>query len=148
MKQLFTILLLLTTVALMAQPTNPYVKWEATAEKTALHTYTLTLTAEIAEHWYVYSQNLENDEGPIATAVTVERPWKAAETSLERGEKVEGYDELFGMNITKYKKRLIIQKTITTKENTTNIKGFITFMSCDDHQCLPPTDVDFEVLLP
>lgn len=147
MNWLFTILLLLSTTALMAQPSNPHVTWKAAAKKTAPNTYTLTLSADIAEHWYVYSQYLESDDGPIPTKVVLEEgsPWEATEDPQESGEKVQGYDELFGMNITKYKHRLTIQQTVTASAPPTTIKGYVTFMSCDNHQCLPPTDVPFEV---
>lgn len=140
-------LLLLTSTALVAQPSNPHVTWKASAKKTAPNTYTLTLSATIAEHWYVYSQYLESDEGPIPTQVVLEdnSPWKTTEAPQESGEQIKGYDELFGMTITKYKHRLVIQQTLTTQQVPTTIKGYITFMSCDDHQCLPPTDVPFEV---
>lgn len=143
-------LLLLTSTALVAQPSNPHVTWKATAKKTATNTYTLTLSADIAEHWYVYSQYLESEDGPIPTEVVLEEgsPWKATEDAKESGEQIKGYDELFGMNITKYKHRFVITQTLTTQEEATSIKGYITFMSCDDHQCLPPTDVPFEVSLP
>lgn len=142
-------LLLLTSSALMAQPSNPHVTWKANAKKIAPRTYLLTLTADIADHWYVYSQTLESDDGPIATALVLDEKgaWKTTKESKEYGDRVQGYDELFGMNITKYKHRLVIEKTITTDQNPTTINGHILFMSCDDHQCLPPTTVDFEVKL-
>lgn len=142
-------LLLLTSSALMAQPSNPHVTWKASAKKITPHTYALTLTADIADHWYVYSQNLRNDDGPIATAVVLDEKgaWKATKENKEDGDRIRGYDELFGMNITKYKHHMVIEQTITTDQNPTAIKGYITFMSCNDHQCLPPTDVAFEVKL-
>lgn len=146
----FFALLFMASTALYAQPSNPHVKWTATSKKIGKNTYQLTFTADINPGWYVYSQYLESEDGPIATAVVFEETtdqWELPSPAKESGNVIKGYDELFGMNITKYKKQLVIRQVILVQPDQKIIKGYITFMSCNDEQCLPPTDVPFEVRL-
>jgi len=127
---------------------NDKVSWSFDSKKTGSKEYTVTFKGEVKEGWYIYSQYLESDDGPVRTQLVIEnnsaiRPEGKPE---EAGTKVEGYDELFGMNIIKYKKSITISQKLVVEEPTT-ITGYITFMSCDDSQCLPPVDVPFEIKL-
>lgn len=146
MSWLFALLLFNAT---SAQLDNPNVSWTAKAKRTAPHTYTLTLKANIKAGWYVYSQHSESDQGPIPTAIVLEKdsPWTVEAPAEESGDAVRGHDPFFGVTITKYKRQLVIRQTLKRTTKAKTIKGYVTFMSCDNHRCLPPTDVSFEVRL-
>ena len=146
MQYLFSILLL--TLATLSFGQNNTVSWKFSAEKVGTNEYTIHLDATVKDGWYVYSQYLESDDGPVRTSITFEgnSAIKPEGTPTEEGNKIKGYDNLFGMNITKYKKHLKISQTIKTEKATT-LKGYVTFMTCNDEQCLPPTDVPFELEL-
>lgn len=128
--------------------TNDKVSWSFDSKKTGNKEYTITFKGIVKDGWYIYSQYLESDDGPVRTQLVIEnnpsiRPEGKPE---ETGTKVEGYDELFGMNIAKFKKSITITQKLTVDEPTT-ISGYITFMTCDNTQCLPPVDVPFEITL-
>jgi len=147
MKYLFSILFITLTTLSFAQ-TNDIVSWTFESKKTAPNEYVVTMKATINEGWYIYSQYLESDEGPIRTQIILEEneginlEGKATET----GHKVSGFDDMFDMNIVKYKKQLLITQKVSAQKSE-KFKGYITFMSCNDEQCLPPSDVPFEITL-
>lgn len=146
MKQLLTFFIFLITYSSYAQNSN--VSWSFDSKKTGTDEYTIHLKATIQPGWYVYSQYLESDDGPIRTAVVLEENTSISldGKATEEGSKMDGYDDMFGMNIIKYKKELVITQKIKTTTPTT-IKGYVTFMTCNDEMCLPPTDVPFELKL-
>jgi len=107
---------------------------------------TITYTATIEKGWYVYSQNLENDMGPIPTSINIEsEAIKTIGDIEEIGNKKEGYDELFEMNIIKYANSLVLVQKVERSAELKNIKGYIEFMTCDDARCLPPASIDFDI---
>ena len=139
---LWTLLALVLPAALAAQVLAP-VKWAFTVEQDAGKTY-LVHRATIAEGWTVYSQYLESDDGPVATAITYDDLGGATlrGTSAESGGKTTGFDDIFRMNVTKFKREYAIRQEVAGL-SAKPVSGYLTYMVCDKTQCLPPTDVDF-----
>lgn len=148
MKSFFTLFFCLLTLSAFCQ--NKEVNWKFKAKKTAPQTYIIRATATINEGWYVYSQYLESDKGPISTHWTFEKEpvIELVGDPVEEGKKVEGWDDLFDMNIVKYKNKMILEHIIKVPKGQRRVKGSITFMSCNDKQCMPPSDIMFDVKLP
>lgn len=133
--------LLLTSITFAQQ--NP-VKWSYETKKVADNTYDLVFTANISDGWYVYSQYLESDDGPIRTSFAYDEnaAVKLDGKNKEDGHKHEGYDDLFGMNILKFSgKPTFTQRVKITKPTT--LSGHLEFMTCDNERCLPPSEVAF-----
>jgi hypothetical protein len=55
----------------------------------------------------------------------------------EEGKKVEGYDEMFEMNVIKYASQVVFSQKIKA-EDLEVLEGSVRFMTCDDEKCLPP----------
>lgn len=130
-------------ITLSAQILNP-IKWSFDAKKISDTEYDLIATAKIDKGWYTYSQFLGND-GPVPTSLTFEKNGqlqivgKAEEVS---DHKKSGFDKIFDMNITKFSQEVkFIQRVKTT--GATEVKGKISYQTCDDEKCLPPMDADF-----
>ncbi|CAA6829534.1 MAG: Unknown protein [uncultured Aureispira sp.] len=147
MKYLFSILFVTFTTLSFAQ-TNNVVSWTFESKKTAPNEYTVVMKATVSNGWYIYSQYLESDDGPVPTQIVLEENEGIVleGKATEEGTKIAGFDDMFGMNITKYKKQLVITQKVKAKK-LEKFKGYITFMSCNDNQCLPPSDVPFEITL-
>lgn len=148
MKFALTAFALLFTASLFAQ-LNP-VKWTYSAVKTSDDHYDITFTATIEKGWYIYSQYLESEDGPIATSFTFNKNQAVEKLgkSTEDGHKKEGFDSMFSMNIVKYSDEVKFVQPIHTKGTVASVKGFLTYMTCDGEKCLPPKDVDFDIPLP
>lgn len=146
MKYLFAALFLSLSSLTYAQ--NNTVSWTFESEKTGDNEYTIYLNATVQEGWYVYSQYLESDDGPVRTEIVLDKNEALSldGKATEEGNKIEGFDALFEMNIIKFKKHLKIAQKVKITGSTT-LKGYLTFMTCNDEQCLPPSDVPFELKL-
>lgn len=150
MKRLSMTLLFLVGMlgALLAQKPVNYT-W--TVKALTDDTYEITFKTKIEEGWYTYSQYLESDLGPIPTSINFEtsnqkKIGKATETTSKSSNKVSGHDEMFDMNITKYKKDLTIKQKFQVTNPTQEVAGYLEYMTCNDSQCLPPTAVEFSFL--
>ena len=122
------------------------VKWSFTSKKVSDTEVDLIFEADIDDAWNVYSQHT-SDDGPVPTEITYEE-LDGAEligANIENGHKKEGYDKLFDVNVIKYlgDKNFTITQRVKLSDATEKIKGYLTYMTCDDSHCLPPTDVDF-----
>lgn len=124
------------------------VKWDMVVEKTGDNTFDLLLKANIQKGWYVYSQFLEGDDGPVPTTLywddndAVKIVGKAVE---ESDYKVSGFDKMFEMEVTKFKKAFTMRQTVTATDLTKPLTGAVEFMTCDDTRCLPPAEIPFKV---
>ncbi len=132
-----------------AQQYDP-VKWSFEAKSVSGDEYDLIYKAKIENGWYVYSQYLPSDEGPVATSVEYEgeKAFTTSGKSTEAGDKKSGYDAMFDMDVVKFKKDYTITQRIKVTDASKPITGYLTFMTCNDKMCLPPTDVDFTLKLP
>jgi thiol:disulfide interchange protein DsbD len=128
-----------------AQVLEP-VAWSFKSEKTAENNYDIIMTATIDDTWHLYAMDLP-EGGPVATSFTFESP---RDYSLE-GKPVAinqpevKFDNSFGMDIGMHSGTVEFRQKITVSKLPVTVSGFVTFMSCDDSQCLPPRDVEFSV---
>jgi len=136
------ILVLLLSNNIFAQIFNPVV-WQISSKQISDTEVELIFKADIDEHWHLYSQDIPMT--PPATTFNFEdtkayeRIGKVSETAS-----ISEYDENFDM-VLKYftNEATFIQRIKLLSSERVDINGFITFMSCDDTQCLPPTDKEF-----
>ncbi|MCC6280057.1 MAG: thioredoxin family protein [Saprospiraceae bacterium] len=148
MRLLFLPLLALSlATSLFAQ--NP-VKWSFAAKDAGNGQADLIFTAAIEEGWTTYSQFLESEDGPVPTSFTFEEGphFKLVGKAKESGEKFTKYDNVFGMNLTKFKHKAIFTQRVQVLDASKPVTGYLSYMVCNDEMCLPPKDVDFTVALP
>ncbi len=128
---------------------NP-VKWSFDAKEVGNGLYDLIFTANIDDGWYTYSQFLESNDGPEPTSFTFkEAPhYQLVGNATEGGDKFKGFDEAFGMNLTKFKHKATFTQRVRVTDTSKPITGYIRFMVCDEAKCLPPKDKDFSFTLP
>jgi hypothetical protein len=141
-------MLLFGTVA-SAQLAEP-VKWSFTAQPLANNEYQVTLTADIADGWFLYSQYLSSDDGPIRTTIEFEKnpAIELKGKTEENGHKKEGFDQMFGMNVIKFSGKTQFVQTIVVKAADLNaVRGTLQYMTCNGQMCMPPKDLPFNVTL-
>jgi len=125
------------------------VKWTFDAQKIDAEHFELVITADVEKGWNIYSQYLESDEGPIATTFSFDKAdgMELLGKTTESGHKKEGFDEMFEMNIIKFSDKVKFIQKVKVKEGIGTISGYVEFMTCDDHRCLPPEEVPFKIAL-
>ncbi len=136
-----TAIFLFLTLGLTAQ--KP-VHWNFEVKSLGGNEFNLVFHAKIDKNWAVYSQHIEGD-GPIPTSFTFEDGAHFTKVGkvTESGHKKSGFDKVFGMEITKFVEDGIFTQKVKINDFTKPITGYLTFMTCNDKTCLPPTDVDF-----
>lgn len=122
------------------------VTWSFDLEDLGEDKFTLIFKADIDKGWNVYSQYID-EGGPVPTAIwyenedLIEKIGKAE----EEGHMKQGMDPIFEMEVIKFlaDEPFIIRQNVRAKDLTKVLKGYLTYMTCDDEKCLPPTDVEF-----
>jgi thiol:disulfide interchange protein len=142
------LLLVFTASFLSAQVENP-VTWKNYIRHVSDNNYEIVFTGTIQSGWYVYSQYLESDDGPIPTSFDFKMPsgvQKVGKTQ-ESGNKKTGFDSVFKMNVTKYAQTVTFKQPIKVDDPSRvyTIKGGWEFMTCNDSKCLAPTYTEFSL---
>jgi DsbC/DsbD-like thiol-disulfide interchange protein len=146
-KILIVAVLLLCIYTVKAQILNP-VKWSYAAKRLNAKEAVIFLKAAIDNGWHIYSQHV-GDNGPTKTefAFSPAKSYKLIGTVAEpKGN--SKYEKSFEMQVTYFEKEVIFQQKIKLlSANQTVIKGKLKYGTCNDHQCLPPEDVRFTVIV-
>ena len=137
-------MLLVIAVAAKAQIMAP-VHWSYGAKKISKDEAVIFMKATIDDGWHIYSLNV-NDGGPVKTS------FKFPASSLyalvgktSEPTPVTRFEEAFKMNVSYFEHGVIFQQKVKLKAGRATVKGTLEYMTCNDHQCLPPEDVDFSV---
>ncbi len=140
-------LFIIPLFSLQAQVLEP-VTWSFGSEKTADNKFDIVMTADIDDSWHLYAMDIA-EGGPIATSFTFEEPsgytLEGKPVAVDKPE--VKFDNSFGMDIGMHSVKAGFRQKITVNQYPATVKGFVTFMSCDDKQCLPPRDVEFSIVI-
>ncbi|TDX00272.1 protein-disulfide reductase DsbD domain-containing protein [Dinghuibacter silviterrae] len=124
------------------------VQWTYTAKKISEKVYEVHMTAKIGAGWHLYAQKA--GDGPVSTSFTfTANPLLTATGQVkELGKKITVFEEAFKSNVSYFQNTVDFVQTVTLKSPVkTSFAGKVEFMVCNDHECLPPTDVPFSVAL-
>ena len=100
------LILCLFNLSLYSQIFNP-VKWTTEYKQVSDTEFDLIFTATIEDNWVVYSQYLENDDGPVATSFNYDEAthYELVGKNEESGNRKESFDKVFEMNLVKFSKK-------------------------------------------
>lgn len=146
-KQLILCFLLLFVASfaakISAQVLEP-VKWSFSQKQLSATETELIFTATIDRGWHVYSQDIP-ENGPVPTSFSFDKSkdYQLAGKVVEP-KAIKEYDNNFKMELKYFVKKAIFRQKIKSYSNKPfTVKGYLTFMCCDDSKCLPPADIDF-----
>ena len=123
------------------------VNWSYSAKKIADKTYEVHMTAAIGGDFHLYAQDA-GGEGPIPTSFTFTKsPLLTLDGKVkENGQLVKKFESAWSHDVKYYEKTVDFVQLVRLKSNVkTNLAGKVEFMVCNDHECLPPADVDIKV---
>ena len=147
-----TLLLLFFTPEIsFAQAEVDPVKWEFSSEATDdENEVVLIFKANIQDGWVIYSQYLESDDGPIATAFEYEYAgYKLVGKNEEIGMLKTEHDPIFDMELKKLSGEVEFRQRIKFDAGYKDqVTGYFTYMTCDSERCLPPKDIEFIIDMP
>ena len=144
MKKLsFFLLLLLVVFTAQAQIQEP-VKFKTELKTLSGAEAEIVFTGTIDAGWHVYSTDL-GDGGPISATFNVEKISGATVVGKlqPKGKEIASYDKLFEMNVRYFESTAQFVQKLKLTGGDYKIEGFLEFGACNDENCLPPTQVEF-----
>ena len=143
MKKILSICLLLIAVVAQAQIQEP-VKFKSELKTLAAGEAEIVFTATIDKGWHVYSTDL-GDGGPISATFNVEKISGATVVGKlqPKGKEIASYDKLFEMNVRYSESTAQFVQKLKLTGGDYKIEGFLEYGACNDENCLPPTQVEF-----
>ena len=144
MKRISIIALVCMLCAVMAsaQMTNP-IRWRMSVKMDNATEGTITLRAAITNGWHLYGLSLP-ENGPKPTKVDFAKSTGIKLTgSLTPARKpIVKHDDMFGMKLSFWAEDITFtQKFKVTDASKTNVEATISFMGCNDENCMPPKTV-------
>ncbi|TXH21613.1 MAG: hypothetical protein E6Q95_03465 [Chitinophagaceae bacterium] len=117
------------------------------AQKIADNTYELHITASIQDGWHLYSQFSDDKGGVPASINFTKNPLVIFEGKVkEVGKLKSNFEELFGVTVKYFEDKVDFVQIIKLKGKVkTNIAGTISYMVCNDKECMPPTTKKFSI---
>lgn len=145
MKKLFFLAgAILLSVQLQAQILTP-VHWAYGFKKTSATEAIIFMKATIDEGWHIYSQNMK-DGGPVQTKFTflVAKGYTLVGKTIEPTP-ITHFEKAFSMDVSYFATTVTFQQKIKLSAGQATVEGTLEYMTCNDHQCLPPEDIEFSV---
>ena len=120
------------------------VKFKSELKTLAAGEAEIVFTATIDKGWHVYSTDL-GDGGPISATFNVEKISGATVVGKlqPKGKEIASYDKLFEMNVRYFESTAQFVQKLKLTGGDYKIEGFLEFGACNDENCLPPTQVEF-----
>lgn len=147
-KLLFTAGLFVLAFMVQAHMVTP-VKWNVEINPLkGGNQYEIVAKAKIDKGFKLYGVNL-GEGGPVKTSFNFETTenckkfGKAEEATPAK----KSHDKMFDMEVEYYKETAEIRHKIWVTGKPAKVSGYITWMSCNDEMCTPPTDEDFEFII-
>ena len=135
--------MMVSFISAFAQIQDP-VQFKTELKKISETEAQIVFTGTIDAGWHVYSTELP-EGGPISATFNTDK-MEGLELDgklTPQGKEIENYDKMFEMNVRYFEeKATFIQKLKITAANYF-IEGYLQYGSCNDENCLPPTDVEF-----
>jgi hypothetical protein len=148
-KFFFLALTLLTLNGLHAQQggSADAVSWNVTTKKLSSTQYQVTYTATVKAGWHMYAQ--AGGAGPVYTSFTfTQSPLFSVPTGLlkEQGKKITVLEKAFGTKVAYYENTVSFVQIVNAKAAGAKfpVEGKVEFMTCNDHECLPPATVSLK----
>jgi len=142
-KVVLSFLLLCCVLGLSAEIQKP-VTWSFSSKQVSDTEFDLILTAGIDNNWHLYSQFI-GEGGPVPTSFKFKPSpdYTLVGKVSESPKPKKIYEKVFEMEVAFFERKATFTQKVKLKVPASKIKGTLTFMVCDDSQCLPPEDLDF-----
>lgn len=142
MKLYFTFIFLFITGAANAQILNP-VSFQYSIVKKSNNTAEVRIKALIEPKWHLYS--VKNPDGGAQPTEIKFKNISTVGPVKENGKLKTVFEKEFKVNQKYFETTVSFVQLIKLKPGTDKIMGTITYMVCNDRQCLPPKEVEFKI---
>ena len=137
---LLMVLSLTTAFAQIQDPVQFKTEWKKISDTEAQ----IVFTGIIDEGWHVYSTDLP-EGGPISATFNTDK-MEGVELDgklMPEGKEIEAFDKVFEMKLRYFEGKATFVQKLKITAATYFIEGYLEYGSCNDENCLPPTEVSF-----
>lgn len=144
MRKILSICLLLLAVVAQAQIQEP-VKFKAELRTPVAGEVEIVFTGAIDEGWHVYSTELGTG-GPISATFNIDKISGASVSGKLQpvGKEIATFDKIFQMNVRYFSTTAQFIQKLKLTGGAYQIQGYLEYGACNDENCLPPTQVEFD----
>jgi len=108
--------------------------------------------AVIEPGWHVYSQVISDDPeamGPMPLEMKLDTSeyYVPLGNPVEKSRMITHFDKAFGIDLNYYENELVVVQPLKIINLDGVVKGFISYMACDDEKCIFPPEYTFELKL-
>lgn len=137
------LLMTLVSLTMWAQYQNP-VKFSVEQKRISDSEIELIFTGKIEPGWHVYSTDIA-DGGPTPATITFETKEgiKPEGKLTPKGKVLTKHDALFDMQVSYMEGKAVFSQKVKITAPQYKMSGYLTFGSCNDENCMPPTNVEF-----
>ncbi len=137
---LFALIGILPMWAQMQEP----VKFQTELKKISDTEAELVFNATIDAGWHLYSTDLPED-GPVSATINFDKLEGAELVGklTPQGKVIEHFDSMFEMNLRYFEHKGTFVQKVKFTGGAYTLKGYLQYGACNDVNCLPPTDVNF-----
>jgi hypothetical protein len=132
-------------IALLALAQEP-VSWQFEYVSDGADEGKLVLRATMKDNWVIYSQHTA-EGGPLPTIFdfhdSPDYTFKGDVKEISHA--VKDFDEMFEIETIKFKNEAVFEQQLINVNPNSIFLGSVTFMACNNQQCLPPKELRFEV---
>ena len=123
------------------------IKWTFSQKHLSNNEFAISFKAEIEKNWYLYDMTVIN--GPIPTSFTFEESpsYSVVKEVVGVSSPVLKHDGAFNLELNVYLESAEFEKIVRVSQYPAKVTGYVSFMSCDGTQCIPPDDVEFEIVI-
>jgi len=143
-KIIFTLNALFFLSVSFAQILNP-VKFNYSAVKKGNNLYEVRIKTLLEPRWHIYS--IKNPPGGAEPTSIKVKEGNSVGTIKEKGKLKSVYDKEFQLTQNYYENTVDFVQLVKVGSGAKKITGNIVYMVCNDKQCLPPKDVEFNINL-
>ena len=149
MKKLFAFIFALFALQMFSQNALKPVTWNVSYVEKSLTEGEIIFKATIEKKWHIYSQR-PTDVGPIPTSFTV-TPNSNFELigKVEEENAHEEFVAAFDAKVFVFSGEAVFKQKVKRKSSKAiSVNTSLEFMTCNDIQCLPPSTLNFTVMIP
>jgi len=143
-KIIFTLLSAFIIHTSFGQILNP-VKFSYSTVKKGNNQYEVHIKTAVEPRWHIYSI-YNPDGGAQATALNFTNG-KSVGKAKEAGKLKTVFEKEFKVNQKFFEQNVDFIQTVKMAPGSKKVSGTIEYMVCNDHQCLPPKTVAFDIAL-
>jgi len=139
---LLMVLGLTTAFAQIQDPVQFKYEWKVLSDTEAQ----IVFTGTIDEGWHVYSTDLP-DGGPISATFNVDQieGLELDGKLMPEGKEIESFDKVFDMKLRYFEEKAVFVQKLKITGASYFIEGYLQYGSCNDENCLPPTNYEFSI---